>query len=80
MLPRKEPEFGIEKPYLLFWHKGLGQNMSVMKCLCLFLVNASILICIIAQLLQFCELKFPMRANFFHVKIELLDCPQSFVL
>jgi hypothetical protein len=43
-LPRKELKFGIEKPYLLFWIKRLRQNMSVMKCLYLFLVNVGTVI------------------------------------
>jgi hypothetical protein len=76
-LPRKELEFGIRKPYLLFQHKGHGQNMSIMKYLCLFLVNAGTVVCIIAQILQFCQLKFPVRACFFHVEVELLDYPKA---
>jgi hypothetical protein len=78
-LTREEPEFGVEKPYFLVWLKCLRPNVSVMKSLCLLLVNSGAIICIVLQLLQLCQLKLSVGAGCLHIKVELLDCPQSLV-
>jgi hypothetical protein len=74
-LTRKEPEFGVEKPYFLVRLKGLRPDVPVMKSLCLLLVNFGAVICIIPQLFQLCQLKLSVRADCLHIKVELLDCP-----
>jgi hypothetical protein len=79
-LAKEEPEFGVEQPYFLVWLKCLRLDVSVMKCLCLLLVNFGAVICIVSQLPQLCQLKLSVGANCLHIKVEMLDCPQSFVL
>ena len=73
------PEFEVEKPHFLVWLKCLRPDVLVMKSLCLLLVNSGAVICIISQLFQLCQLKLSVGADCLHVKVELLDCPQSLV-